>query len=345
MNVVIQPYFYWGKGHYKAYSSSLVGEGDVLITSSLVPTNNAIFQYYFLRVLCMVVCMCKLSLLVFRKGRVKTIFINETEPLALLLFSPIILISSTKVVLTLHAVTKFSRNRLDGLLVSFQRILLGLFLKLFGYFKRFKVVVHSKVHRNAAIKKYGIPSLKISVIEYPCPSPNQQPLSGKGLLIFGAIRDDKHMGGFIQDLINIGYNGYHINIVGKITDPNVAKYANNAPSFIKFFDKHVTDAELEHFVSLSKYFIVPYGMNYSGGAGPIKDAASFGRPALATTLEIFRDLSLLPDSYCMTFENAKGLYDLINSIDEDKYAQLSKNAIKFSESNSWLNFREKYLLV
>lgn len=345
MNIILQPYYHWGRGHYKKYADSLLTEGDLLITSSLRPVTKTMIEYYLLRVLCMSICMLKLIFFYTKSKKVDVLFINEAEPISLFFFSPFFLFRSHNISLTLHAVDKNGTNFFDSILVFLQRKVMFSFLKMASYCEGFRIFVHTETHKKLALKKFYLTSNKVFVIEYPCPEPVSLDRTGSGLLLFGAVRSDKSMADFIHNLISYGYKGIDVYIVGKISDEKVLRLVNTAPDFIHFIDKYVTEDELLNYAKVTKYFLVPYGSDYTGGAGPIKDAASFGRPVLSTAIPIFRELALIDDNYSLNFRDVPDLYCMINRIDDEQYDILSRNAVAYAKDNNWCNFRFKYLNV
>ena len=343
MDVILQPYYHWGRGHYKKYADSLVTDGDLLITSSLKPVTKTMIEYYLLRVLCMSICMVKLIFFYTKNRKINTLFINEAEPISLLFFSPFFLFRSHDISLTLHSVDKAGTNFLDSTLVFVQRKIMFIFLRIASCFEGVRIFVHTKTHKQMALNKFNLASEKVFVVEYPCPPPIHLEEVGSDLLFFGAVRSDKSLGNFIESLIAYGDKGLDIYVVGKIYDDNVLRMVSNAPKFIKFVNKHVSESELIKYANASKFFLVPYGNDYAGGAGPIKDAASFGRPVLATELPIFKELSLIKNCYIKVFVDAADFYKVIHSIDCKEYNRLSRNAISYADDNNWSNFKSKYL--
>jgi len=250
-----------------------------------------------------------------------------------------------KVVLTLHSVNKVSSNGgFFKYVIMFQRLILGLYLKLATKRDSFSIVVHSDYHKAGLISKWGIPDKSIYVIDYPCPIPKEIPLEGNDILIFGGVRTDKEMLNFFNLLKEFGDQGVVVNVVGKISDARVKAFSMKAPKFIKFIDKFVGDTEIEKYVACSRYFVVPYGKGYAGGAGPIKDAASFSRPVLALEHPLFEEISK-KTNYCCLFSSIEQLYLILNAETSESYRVMSQAAIDYANLNNWGTLRERYLRV
>jgi glycosyltransferase involved in cell wall biosynthesis len=274
----------------------------------------------------------------------KNLIITETEPFSLFLFFPL-LFYFNRVVLTIHAVNKPSENnKILEYVIKFQRRILGYYLVLAPKLSKFSIVMHSRYHKAELISKWPVEQNLVHVIDYPCPFPNSIKLLGSDLLIFGGVRPDKEMITFFNSLRDFGDQGFIINVIGNITDEEVKTFSQSPPKFINFLDKFVSDEEIEKYVSSSQYFIVPYGQNYSGGAGPIKDAASFGRPVLALNHPLFVEISTETD-YCVTFSSIDEFYQLIRNTSNCTYAEHADAAIAYAKKNNWSTLRERYLEI
>lgn len=342
LNLILQPYFCW-PGHYKKYSESLKGDDDVLIRTALKTDNTSGTKFYILRVLCMFLCLSK-SLKYIKDAKNIKLLINETEPFSLAVFFPLLFLFK-KVVLTVHSISKSSNgNGLFRYVIFIQRWLLGKYLFLATKRNNFSIVVHSSYHKAELISRWKIPQQSVHIIDYPCPLPKKIPLCGDEVLVFGAVRSDKEMISFFKSLSEFGDQGVVINVVGKITDIEVKEFAKNAPAFINFVDEFVSDEELEKYIRSSRYFIVPYGPNYSGGAGPIKDAASFGRPVLALKHPLFEEINT-QGHYCQLFSSISEFYENLKCTDDNKYSLITKAALNYAYENNWSNLRGRYLNV
>lgn len=339
----IQPYYSW-KGHFKKYTDSLTVDSNEVVFVSCRQFKN-IIDYTFLRFICSIIAILKL-----RKKLTKddVCYFLEFEPLSFLIFYPII-IRAKKVYFTIHAIsTPDLGNFLKDNLVRFQRIFFKLAVRVYSKHEKVNFIVHSKSHQLELAAINGI-SIKenIHVIDYPCPMPNKFSYDkdnnnvSNDILCFGAMRVDKQLTPFIQELADFGYNGFKFVFSGVITDSKIKEILNNLPDFITINDGFIDDQALACLISKSSYMIVPYGSAYTGGAGPLKDAASFGKPCLVSNLPLFHEVSETA-KYCIPFSNIQDLYNQLESMNIDRYRQMVKNAISYSEKNNWTTLRARY---
>lgn len=344
MNVILQPYYEW-PGHYKNYADFLRGDDDVIIKTSYKISKTYGVKFNFLRIWCMFISLVKCLKFSTRSKQIN-LFLLETEPFSLLLFFPVIFMFK-HVTLTVHSVNKSSNSsKVYQLIIFFQRFFLEKYLRLATQCSNFSIVAHSEYHKEQIVSQWNIAADKVFVIDYPCPIPKHLPLKAEKLavLIFGGIRPDKGMLPFFESLSDFGDQGIIINVVGRIEDDKVKSFAQNAPLFIKFIDSYVSEEELELYIVTNSYFVVPYGINYSGGAGPIKDAASFGRPVLALEHPLFYEVQS-KGNYCRLFSSISDFYNLIKTTSSQDYCSFAEAATLYANSNNWLTIRERYLDV
>lgn len=341
----IQPYYSW-RGHFKKYTDSLTIDANEAIVVSSRQFKN-IIDYTFLRFICSAKAIFQL-----RKKLTSddNCYFLEFEPLSYLIFYPIIIKAKT-VFFTVHAVSAPDLgNLLKVCLVNFQRLLFKFAIRIYSKKSNVNFIVHSQNHKAELTAVNGISTeAKIHVIDYPCPVPEQivtdndiaYGYTSNNILCFGAMRTDKQLAPFIQEISNFGYKGFDFIFSGVITDPDIKKIKNNLPDFIAINDGFIDDTSLAELISQSRYMLVPYGSSYTGGAGPLKDAASFGKPCIVSDLPLFREVNETA-KYCLSFSNVKDLYNKLDSINIDKYTEMARNATRYSKTNNWSTLRDRY---
>lgn len=341
----IQPYYAW-LGHFKQYTDSLVSEHEEVITVSSRQFKN-ILDYTMLRFFCSVKAIIKLLKKSTKNDR---FYFLEFEPLSFLIFYPFI-IRAESVFFTIHAVsTPVLGKGLASSLVGFQRFLFKHSIRLYSKKENVHFIVHSHNHKHELASLSGVSvNSKIHVIDYPCPIPKQNNQVGMHagynsnvIFCFGAMRRDKQLAPFISALADFGFQGYRFVFAGVITDPAIHSLTNNLPDFIAIEDGFIDESRLNELIKQSNFMLVPYGDSYTGGAGPLKDAASFGKPCLVSNLPLFEEVKNL-GGYCKMFSSIDELYEQLFNTKEIDYKNLVINAIKYAESNNWSTLRGRYL--
>lgn len=349
MNVFVQPYYLW-KGHFRQYADALVTEEDTLLTSKIKGPRPNSLVFFIFRVLCMLIVMVKVLFLKNKKNT--NLFIIECEPLVFLIFFSVFNCFN-KVSFTIHAVNKPLTGRgWKNNLYKIRSYLFFTFIKKINKIKNYQIIVHSRFHELSLREKFDSNFfLDVNVVDYPCPVPkvdrNELPSNkflSNEILLFGAVREDKGLSDFIQSFSQASNGRYLLNVVGNISDPSVLSLSEKKILHVNFVDKFVSDDELKDMVDRAKFFIVPYARSYQGGAGPLKDAASFGLPALCTRLPLFEEVASIT-GYVKIFDSVDNLFHSIANIDEEEYRALSTSALTYSNENNWSNFREKYIYL
>lgn len=341
----VQPYYGW-RGHFKKYTDSLISTTDEAILVS-GRQFKSIIDYTWLRFYFSVVSLLKLA----KKAKVNSqCFFLEFEPLSFLIFYPFI-IRFNKITFTIHAISVPELgDSLAGYLVRLQRVVFNLTIRLYSKMPNVVFIVHSKSHKVELSAINGISkSVQITVIDYPCPIPKKVIMNSNiiddfeldNILCFGAMRPDKQLAPFIKQLAEFGYRGLKFIFSGVVNDPEIIKIKDHLPDFITINDEFIDDNTLLKLTKQSRYLLVPYGASYTGGAGPLKDAAAFGKPCLVSDLSLFREVNEVAN-YCLSFSDVEDLYNQLESANIDKYIEMAKNAIKYSETNNWSTLRDRY---
>ncbi len=341
----VQPYYGW-RGHFKKYTNSLITTTDEAILVSGRQFKN-IIDYTWLRFYFSVVSILKLA----KKAKINSqCHFLEFEPLSFFIFYPFI-IRFNRVVFTIHAVSVPDlSDSLASYLVRLQRMIFNFTIRLYSKKSNVVFIVHSKNHKVELSTISGISSpAKISVIDYPCPIPEKIIMENDildcfgftNILCFGAMRPDKQLAPFIKRLAEFGNKGFRFVFFGVVSDPGILKIKDDLPDFITVNDGFIDDEALFKLTKQSCYLLVPYGPSYTGGAGPLKDSASFGKPCLVSDLPLFKEVNEIAN-YCIPFSSIDDLYNKLDSVNIDKYTEMARNAIRYSKTNNWSTLRDRY---
>lgn len=342
----IQPYYGW-RGHFKIYTDSLVTNSEEGILVSGRRFKN-IIDYTMLRFYFSVVSIFKLA----KKAKsTDQCYFLEFEPLSFFIFYPFI-IRFNRVLFTIHAVSVPDLGKsLVSYLVRLQRVLFNFTIRLYSRKSNVVFIVHSKKHKEELSTIDGISSTaQVNVIDYPCPIPEQTIMDSDilygfaltNILCFGAMRPDKQLAPFIKKLAECGSRGFRFVFSGVVSDPEILKIKDSLPAFITINDEFIDDETLLKQTKQSRYLLVPYGSSYTGGAGPLKDSASFGKPCLVSDLPLFKEINEMAN-YCIPFSSIDDLYNKLESVNIDRYTEMVRNAIRYSEKNNWSTLRERYI--
>lgn len=352
MTYVIEPYLFW-KGHYRQYFENLLGKKDTKYiycneknmsygSSIFIKYSNYKYESSFLSFI-MSRILNSFKALNYLNKNIKsndTVYFLEFEPFSALYFSIVNKNKKIKIIQTIHSVDRMKySNRVKDLISRIQRFL---FKKSIHALNKFNTtfVVHYEYHYDALNNIIG-DDAKIKIIDYPSPDvqiENAQSLANqKSLLIFGLVREDKGIYEFLEKAKAMNFK---ITIAGKILDQRVKKFEKD---FV-FIDKFINKDELNQLYESHDFALIPYGNDYTGGAGPLKDAFAYGKPVVVSNHKVFNRL-VLSNNLGIVFNNTNDLQKKVDAIDNDLYQNLSKNCIKYAKNNTWLAMRKHYFEI
>lgn len=356
-SVIFQPYYTW-PGHFQQYADNLKEQDDILLKLNDIKRYNNFWQYCYLRFKYSLMLLFRLFF-IFRhhnKIDVNRVFIVDYEPLSFLLFSRFLLCAKCEYIITVHAVGVNKYNsRLKQFVANVQRVFLKYSLLFINDRFYCKFVVHTHTHKEQLLSLLDYSgsrcisktnSIKVSVVEYPAPIPlvyydYKIPLSSPlNLLVFGAIRVDKSLSCFLDVLSSINLD---VNIVfaGKVYDDKFSCYDFSRLKMVKIIDRFISQDELSALARNCHFFLVPYGKEYNGGAGPIKDATCFGKPIIASNIEVFKDYS--SSSFMFLYDDFLSFCGfLLDNLTDSEYMNMCRSSYSYAESNNWLNLRRNY---
>ena len=262
----------------------------------------------------------------------------EFEPISKILFLLINIILRKKIIFTIHATSiSKSENLISNSIKIIQRCFFVLAL-LISNFSNCKFVVHNKF--NIKFLKNFVFRKRIFLIPYPCDIPiaKKKMNNVNKLLVFGQFREDKQ----ILEVIKY-YNLSKMKIIfaGKFYDLKLLNYLKKIKNFT-VINKFISAHELIKLSSKINYFLIPYGDNYSGSAGPMKVSISMGCPIITSKNKIFWEY--IKDKK-LGFFLEENISNKIENINEKKYQKLSKKCLSYAENNNWGNFLKKYSKV
>lgn len=207
-----------------------------------------------------------------------------------------------------------------------------------------KIVVHSELHKEQLIRLNQ--QLSVFVLEYPCDSKknisNKRAISSFPIkvLIFGMMRKDKGIYEFLSKLHDEFYEKIELTLAGKVYDERILAIENKKFILINQF---LDDDDINKLMLNSHFSLLPYPTSYTGGAGPLRDSASFGLPVICSKIPLFDEMNT-KYLFCIQYESIKDIIlDVERVVFTDEYELLSKNALDFSRKNSWDIFSGKYL--
>lgn len=341
-SIIFQPYYNWN-GHFKKYTDSLLSEGDLKLTLNCNKEYSNFLSYVWLRFFLYFKLLLTLrsKLLISNYNKV---FFVDFEPVSICLFLGLIKKIPTSV-FTIHSVKEcdygsFFKNTISKL----QRCMFNFSVKKLSKLKGVCFVVHSDLHKTQLSDIIGSDQY-IYVVDYPSPEPNFIDLdndsSKVSLLVFGAMRRDKQLYSFLKELKQHKETDLEFIFLGKVFDERIASTINNMPDFIKIIDKFVSEAELTDYVRKAHFFLLPYGTSYTGGAGPLKDAASYGRPVIASNIPFFVEQSKV-NNFTIIYKSIDDIERIVNIINSDRYSKLTDEAKSYSMVNNWSSLRVNY---
>lgn len=345
--IFIQPYISW-EGHYKIYSESLFkNKNDFLVcicNQFISKKKNIIFRkpfikkynkniFFFIlsRITNSIICIYLLCYN-FRRFKKHNIHFLEYEPFSMFVFLIINIFLKKKIYLTIHS-TNLIRNQ-HVVLFFIQRIFFYFVLFILNFFKS-KIIVH-KNEDKLRLKK--IFKRSIYIFDYPSPKLNfikKKFLSNRSLLIIGQIRNDKNF----EELTNLAIaNKFKITIAGKIMYNKKYWYSLKNKYKITLIDKYLKIKKIKSLIKKNDYIFLPYGKNYSGSAGPLKDSLSYGQPVLCSNLVQFKKILR---GYKVGYIFNKKNLPTIKKIKKIEYQKLQNNCVKYVMKNNFDNFYEK----
>ena len=346
--IYFEPYHSWS-GHYAQYIGELATNTDSIVKNSSAdngifkkkPTNGLLFTYS--RFHNCFVCLLKLLFFIFKNRKnleCRKVHLIDFEPLSTLVFLPFLVFFKVKIICTVHSVqAKNINNFVLNIFARIQKLCLFIFLK----YSNSTVVVHNETHLNLLLLK--VPEIKnrAFVINYPCPIVSDDvkarvALRSSHLLVAGIMRVDKGIFDFLDSASNNIKLLSSISLLGLIEDKRILKYTGFLNSYK---DEYIDYTELRENYLKVPFLLIPYGEDYTGGAGPLMDAMSHGLPVIVSsniTLKKF----VKKNNVGLVYSNVDDILDMINSVSDFEYNSMSKNAIEFAKNNCWKDFRSKY---
>ncbi|PLY04734.1 MAG: hypothetical protein C0625_15805 [Arcobacter sp.] len=351
MNYIVQPYLFW-KGHYKKYFENLLEEKTFTYiycndydknytNSNFIKNSDFNYEKGFLNfILARIVNSLKTIKVLNSKVKDNdTIYLLEFEPFSILYFYIINRRKKLTIIQTIHSVDRIIySNKIKNLISIIQRKVFKLAINLINNFNTV-YVVHYKYHKDALEKLIDNKNFKIKIIDYPSPDikidTNKKLSNKKSLLIFGLVREDKGIYDFLEQIENADLN---ITVAGKVIDNRI----NTIKTNFKLIDKFLNENEIKELFTSNDFALIPYGKNYTGGAGPLKDALSYGTPIIATNHPIFNSL-VSENNLGFIFNNINDLENKIKNIENDLYSTYSLNCLNYAKNNTWYAMRIHYL--
>jgi D-inositol-3-phosphate glycosyltransferase len=345
--IFVQPYMSW-EGHYKIYTQSLFkNDKDYLVCINdnaslkkkniflkkpfIKKYNKNIFLFIFSRITNYILCLYILCSNT-KKFEDHKIHFLEFEPISIFVFFLLNFILKKKIYITVHS-TNLIKNKYT-ILFFFQRIIFYIVLLLLNLCKS-TIIVHKNEDKNR-IKKFF--KKDIYVFDYPSPKLNfvkKKFLSNNSLLIIGQIRDDKNF----EELVNLAIiNNFQITVAGRIMYNKNYWYTLKKNKKIKLIDRYLSIKKIKSLIKINDYIFLPYGVNYSGSAGPLKDSLSYGQPVLCSNLDQFRKIL---SNYKIGYVFSKKNINKIKKIKKNEYQNLRNNCVNYVMKNNFNNFYKK----
>lgn len=350
--IVVQPFKLW-QGHYKKYVNSFQTQGAYEVSYETAPyllklltfknkPSNFIFFYMARLINVLFYNLYSISI----KDQNSNLVFIEFEPLAFMLSR--LLIRRTNVYQTIHSVErrKYKSTAKEFFSVA-QRFLFKYSLKFSNFLNRFGYptifIVHSQHHRQQ-LEVY-VDKTIVYVVDYPCPVPrinqnvrlelNKEYIN---ILIFGVVREDKGIYEFLEILNRLQLEPYYkIKVVGKLEDTRIREINYSA---VEFFNSYVSEEYVDTMFKETDILLLPYGDSYTGGAGPMKDAASYALPVLCSNIPIFREVLEL-NEFGTVIKDWNRLQFYVDSLIAE-YQLYSEKALKYAKENNWLTLAQHY---
>lgn len=351
MHYVLQPYLFW-KGHFRQYFLNLLSgryhyiycdkKDNNLRNSVFVRSYEIDYEKSFVRfVIARIIHSIKANMaLIKHLKNGDSIHFIEFEPLSFLIFDLLTLFKDKKALITVHSIKRVRYgNKLKDLVSFIQRLIYRAAL-IHARNRGFAFVVHYEMHKTELAEIVG-PKGSIAVIPYPCPLPKvrgHKTLSGKRLLIFGQIREDKGIYEFLSDE---NVKKFNITVAGSIQDRRIHKINHDKYLFI---DRFLSDHEVDELFDKHDFLVLPYRSGYTGGAGPLKDSFAYGIPVICSDIGVFKEI-LGTWNTGFIYRDTSDIGDFLAKINMDKYVEMSRNCLRYAENNNWNTMRDRYFSI
>jgi len=352
---IVEQYLSWN-GHYKRYLDCLVSDKYHYIYSSLKPLDypNAIF-------LPATEENNKGNFIDFVKGRFinsykayKKLVEQNADAAHILEFEPFsflyLLLFKRKqipaLIITVHSIERMRyANRVKDLVSTLQR-------KVYAYTLNQAAemgamfVTHYEHHKDQLLSQIGNKySTSVFMIPYPCPKLKtgriiKRDSSGKKLLIYGQIREDK---GIYEFLSTPGTEKLSITIAGPVVDERIFKFKNHNITFLnKYFNED--EPELMELVNSHSFMLLPYLKSYTGGSGTFKDSIAFGLPIIASAIPTFKEV-INQGQVGFIFDKVTDIVRFCETTDDEQYASIASNCFKYAQQYNWDYMRQQYFTL
>lgn len=356
MTLIVQPYSFW-KGHYFEYLRNIESKNNykiycdennkniknsIFIKSFKINYSKNIFLFFLSRLLNYLKIIFFITFKIDKEVKLqhKNIHFLEFEPISILIFIVLNIFKLPKILITIHSIKPTLYNSFfKNILVYFQRVIFLIVIIILNFFN-VKIVVHSKVHKKNLsffFKK------QIFIINYPCKKTSIKIKKKDKLdkiLFFGLVRDDK---GLLQFLNKVKLSNFKLSIFGKINsyDLKFIKNLNHKNIFVK--NSYIKESQIKKIFLSHDYLILPYTNNYSGSAGPMFLALSYGLPIICSKIEIFK--SFLKSNKVGILYDIKNFEKNLLKIDRKNHYFLQKKAYLYSKNNNWEHLSTKYNVI
>jgi len=353
--IVVQQYYFM-PGHYRKYADALVHQANhqfVYSSSEDLAIPGSVFVRSYERdgsgaVYCLLTRIVnsfrcyKVSANLLRQNPKAEVHIVELEPVTFILnfFRHLKRIR----VVTVHSVRPTKSNSgLFNILAAIQKKIFVLSIRSLSSFSNCVFVVHSKMHKEE-LKKIvpKLPKERLQIVNYPCDYPrfeNGKKVRSKKLLIFGLLRADKGIYEFLAQFKNLTNNGYSIDVAGRLMDNRILEFEgiNN----INIINKYLLPEELDRLFLAADFVVLPYPQSYAGGAGPLKDSFSVGKPVCCSRIALFSEV--IEESQAgLLFDTAEQMMQRLTEMSEEEYYQMADNALGYAKSYDWSYMRKSY---
>jgi glycosyltransferase involved in cell wall biosynthesis len=349
MTYIVEPYVFW-KGHYRQYFENLLGKENTLYVYCSATDrdydNSKYLKFadydYEKNFLSFIFSRISNSYRAIKYVNNKiqnndTVYFLEFEPFSALLFSIFNKNMKIRIIQTVHSVERLKyANKFKDIISQLQRFVFKKSLIMLNKFDT-TFVVHYKYHHDA-LENFFPDKKNIKIIDYPSPDvkiETIQPLSpNKSLLIFGLVREDK---GIYEFLKEVKGKGLEITVAGKVLDSRVYEFKDS----FHFIDRFIEDDEIAKLYETHDFALIPYWKDYTGGAGPLKDALSYGKPVFVSKHRVFEDLVSI-NNLGFIYKDIGDLQRKLYAINNDTYEEISQNCLTYAKRNTWTDMRNKY---
>ncbi|PKN32944.1 MAG: hypothetical protein CVU61_15710 [Deltaproteobacteria bacterium HGW-Deltaproteobacteria-19] len=350
--VIVQPYLFW-RGHFRRYFENLLSdrysylycdEQDRRYTNATwlkslpIDYDRDILRFLLARLLH---SLKTISHLTNRDGAGKpqSIHFIEFEPFSFMLFELLTPFRKKKILITLHSIGRMVyRSPAKDLASRLQRWVYVRAIRHAGR-RGYRFVVHSRAHGHQLCRTAG--AVRVDVIEYPCSYPaleNPRPLKGMKLLIFGHMREDKGIHEFLEDQKS---NAYSITMAGRIHDPRLRALQKKG---LQVIDRFLAEEELKALIDDHDYVLLPYAKHYPGGAGPLKDALSFGKPVICSDIDIFREV-VETHGVGFVYRDISEIASFLEKTTPAQYTEMAENCLAYAREHDWHSMRKQYFCI